>query len=115
MSHVNKLLAWAQQNRELMSFLKLFEAVIKAEYPHLDEGGAGIARKRSTPSVDPSGPPMANTRGTTPRKPIVDKGKKKVVDKGKGKMVEPLKPEKFQLCTDRDLRISGEPKKPAAP
>jgi hypothetical protein len=56
-----------------------------------------------------------NTRGATPRKLVVDKGKKKVVDKGTGKMVEPLKPEKFQLHTSRALRIVEQAKKPIAP
>jgi hypothetical protein len=98
-----------------MGFSKLLMAVIKAHYPSLAETGLGLANKRPTPSADPSRPPVANTRGATPRKPIVDKGKKKVVDKGKGKMVEPLKLEKFQLRTGGALRIVEQPQKLVAP
>jgi hypothetical protein len=115
MSHVNKLLVWAQQNRDLMSFLKLFEAAIEAEHTYPIERGACITKKIQTPSTDPSGPLAMSTRGATPWKPIVDKGKKKVVDKGKSMMMEPLKLEKFQLHIDKALGIIREPKKHTTP
>jgi hypothetical protein len=100
LARVNKILAWALKNDDLMSYTKLITEVY--EKP-LEGAVSSIA----------SGPPAANTWGATPYKPTVDKGKGKVTDKGKGKMVEPKKPE-FQLRTSRALQIL-EPKKPKAP
>ena len=83
-----------------MSYSKPFPAAIEVEHPNPVEGATGVTRRRPTlgaildPQLAALGPPAANTRGATPQKPIVDKGKKKVVDKGKGKMVEPQKLEK---------------------
>jgi hypothetical protein len=120
MSHVNKLLVWAQQNRDLMSYSKLFVAAMEVEHLNPIEGVVGVTRRRSAPGAisDPqwaaSGPLAANTQGVTPQKPIIDKGKKKT-NKGKGKIVEPQKLEKFQLHTSESLRIGGAPKKPVAP
>jgi hypothetical protein len=111
---VNALLGWAQQHRDSMGFLKLFEVVIEAQYLPLAKIGVGLANKSLTLGANPSGPPVANTRGVTPQKLVVDKGKKKVVDKGTGKMVEPLKLEKFQLRTGRALRIVERAQKPIA-
>jgi hypothetical protein len=78
-----------------MSYSKLFVATTEVEHLNPIEGAVGVTRRRPAPGAIPnpqlaaSGPPVANTQGATPQKPIVDKGKKKIVDKGKGKIVEP--------------------------
>ena len=106
-----------------MSYTKLIKSATEGVGFTSFKEGDGRPRRGPIPKVSVS--PILevanylakNTRGVTPQKPTVAKGKGKIVEKGKDKLVEPPKQKSFQLRTGGALRIEKEPTpaRPVAP
>ena len=83
----------------LFEVLCIVPRLIEFVYKHAAHAAVKMTEEVARVRFNP-GPPVANTRGATPRKDqaeAVGKGKSSQLDKGKGKMIEPEKPKKTIL------------------